>query len=772
MFFTLTFVLLSFFSSFTKSLFGVSWGLKTCALFASCFGILSYVDTRPDELLFLFFPLTNTVFGFCQRLFGLRFLLMVLFRWYRALLGLPSDRFSFFSRLFSMLIDLVCLLCPLLSFLAAALFSIAILHSGVGDLLFLYFVVLPVTVFNVVLFGRAAMTILLFFLGYPVSLDSAWDSGVLLYKVLCNWIGWVQYYSTSFFNPVAIRRLSEWLKTTSTLLAFGATVPVEILGHVLELSTPGMPGSRPQFDDYIYFRVRLFLTPIAFSLGLGGFIFLIPLVVFCFCTAFCFLFLDFSFFWFAGVWLFQFAKVLAPCKVAWLAPHISLQSKIWALELCLYSRSYSHRQYTFAKGVVHIPTLVDGTLQDVPTPYVVDIRTDISRLHPVIINKVFSQAFAVWSPAFQAALLLGFLLFLSYRFIKLVIFPFRVAPTMMKALLRLLCGFLAVAALWVVPSFWFDYIFASVIRAYLSKKFIFDMWISEMHKVCRMTGLSLMYGVSYVSAFDENGVNKLSHLDTAKISSLFKVGWLGLSRRILLRLVITLDDFRLPEFIQAQYKSPTPDTIRESYKILQDLGFPIDDSFIDSIQDPGSSSYLREWGDLRQQLLGTSNFSLGFNNLGLAIRPWFQTLQSWRSFFPEVAGYIHSSSFTGVKEEISSTSRYWTGSHLDSMSDTLFEDVVEATYEAVRPQYAHSRLSSPEFLYKQWIKRYNMGFGFGVRGRFNRLKQLTRAATIQTMGGKHSFIAAWKKVFAFGGKILIPAPVFTKFETLSHRRLP
>jgi len=174
---------------------------------------------------------------------------------------------------------------------------------------------------------------------------------------------------------------------------------------------------------------------------------------------------------------------------------------------------------------------------------------------------------------------------------------------------------------------------------------------------------------------------------------------------------------------------------------------------------------LAEWGSWRNWLIGTSSFKLGFSNVKVGLRNFLPY-----DFFPHIEGYKYTTGFTGVAEEIKSTARYWTGNDKITMETEDFEILVEDTWEAVRPQYEASRLSSFDYIWKNWVKKYNMGFGFGIRNAAGRLKQMTRQQVIDHFGGKAGFRDAWEKVYRNAQSLVMPSPVFTKWESLKLKK--
>lgn len=264
----------------------------------------------------------------------------------------------------------------------------------------------------------------------------------------------------------------------------------------------------------------------------------------------------------------------------------------------------------------------------------------------------------------------------------------------------------------------------------------------------------------------------LKHEDIKNLN-IYKNNWVSLTRNAVKKFVMRLDSFRLPEFIQAQYKSPTPQSLRSSYQFLLDMGFPLDQGFIDSIRAPNDSDYLSEWASYRQWLLANSNFKMGLPK----IRAGFDFLLN--SFgFENIPGFIHTINFTGKEPEIRSTSRYWTPNlGMDDFSSDDIDDVIKGTYESVKAQYGNPQLSSPEFIFKHWVKRFNVGFGFRIPVYskqdptiVKKYRQMKRAYLIEKLGGRKGFLNKFKTLFRYAPSMSSIAPVFTKMETLKLKK--
>jgi hypothetical protein len=285
----------------------------------------------------------------------------------------------------------------------------------------------------------------------------------------------------------------------------------------------------------------------------------------------------------------------------------------------------------------------------------------------------------------------------------------------------------------------------------------------SLHRFMRVLNLSYIYGVSSFAGGADFPAFKV---DKPRLSQLFIRTWVGMTRRSILHFVEWADNVRLPEMIQASYRPPTLDSIRATYVTLQGIGFPVDQSFIDSLDRPEASSYLAEWGSWRNWLIGTSNNALGYADVPLSVRSWLP-----RDFFPEIVGYQHSTRIANVFTEIFSTARYWTTDGTLVLSDEDFDALVDDTWEAVKPQYENSKLTTFDYVYRHWEKKFNMGFGFFTRNERGKLRQLTRQAVIESFGGKRAFLDAWAKVFKHAQTMCMPSPVFFKYENLKVKKI-
>jgi hypothetical protein len=390
-------------------------------------------------------------------------------------------------------------------------------------------------------------------------------------------------------------------------------------------------------------------------------------------------------------------------------------------------------------------------------PVCLDISTNFDLLPDACVLegwlKVMGAMSSVWAPLLALFFLLWLVRTLIVMTRRVSVWVFGIPLFVISFLLRVLFFFL-------LPDIFFDVFVFTLFRGAV----IFVGAWPEVNRWFRALRLSAYYGVAYVQATEHAG--GASPTDVfPKLNQLFVRTWVNLTRRSILKFIEMTDRMRLPEMVQAAYSPPSLDSIRNTYVTLQGIGFPVDQGFIDSLDRPEHSSYLAEWGSWKKWLLGTSNFALGFRHVPLSLRNFLPM-----DFFPEFPGYHHTTGFTGVIEEISSTARYWTGNDLIAMDDDDFDALVDDTWEAVKVQYAKSELSSFRYVFSNWVKRFNFGFGFGVRQPNGRLRQLNRQTVIDSFGGKEPFMKAWREVFRVGQTLSMPSPVFTKWESLKYKK--
>lgn len=252
-----------------------------------------------------------------------------------------------------------------------------------------------------------------------------------------------------------------------------------------------------------------------------------------------------------------------------------------------------------------------------------------------------------------------------------------------------------------------------------------------------------------------------------RLSQLFFTRALTLTRRSALRLVERLNQVRLPEFVSNVYEPPSIESITRAYQVLEDVGFPVNQTFLEEMlaggNDPDHSSYLSEHGSWKKWFLGATSLKLGYNKLQVRTHSWLP-----ESFYEMFPGYLHVASWNGEEPEVRSTSRYWTSNETQKLKGGPVE-LEDDLWAAVKAQYANSRLATFEEVYKNWVKRYNMGFGF-LKEVNGKAKQLTRAEVIQAMGGKWKFLEAWERIFNRGLGLHMPAPVFAKYESLKQKK--
>nr|UJT31800.1 RNA-dependent RNA polymerase [Phlebiopsis gigantea fusarivirus 1] len=347
-------------------------------------------------------------------------------------------------------------------------------------------------------------------------------------------------------------------------------------------------------------------------------------------------------------------------------------------------------------------------------------------------------------------------------------YTYKVGRTLLFVPVYLLNCFILFMLPFVLPDYMFElvtFLFSLFIGFLRDPEF---QVMPRLRRVSSLLSADLARRIGPPTAFlDATGTNlRGGGLFSDRLNQLFVLSYVNMTRRSVLRVVEYLDGIRLPEMVQAAYNPPDLDSVRSTYVTLQDMGFPVDQTFIDSLERPEGSAYLAEWGSWKRWFFGQSNFALGYRNVKVALHSWLAP-----DFFPDIPGYIHSTQFTGIVEEITSTARYWTGNELDQLptDDFGLDELVEDVWEGVRAQYGHSRLTSFNDIYRKWTKKFNMGFGFGT-ARKGKLYQKTRQSVIDAMGGKKPFLKAWEKVFYNAQRMVMPSPVFTKWESLKLKK--
>jgi len=398
--------------------------------------------------------------------------------------------------------------------------------------------------------------------------------------------------------------------------------------------------------------------------------------------------------------------------------------------------------------------------------------TRLNLLERTVISKAFVQVLALSTPIYFISLAV-FIFFVTLYWIcegftKVVLKPaIRVPARLFRAIFLATIPFL-------IPDLFYDIAFTGLAYSYIYFVNILGFSWDDSYKVLRFMGLAGAFRGHYLDGTlgpEADEALLRGGFDQARLSTVFIRSWVSMTRRSVLRFVETLEQLTLPEMIQAAYKPATIDSIRATYVTLREIGFPVQQSFIDSFTGPESSAYLAEWGSWRNWLLGTSNFALGFRKAKVGVHKWLEIGSDILNFHPEVPGNIHTTTYTGPEPEIRSTARYWTNNHQNWTMDNFIAGV-DDLYYTMESQFKDSKLSSFKEIFKGWKKNFNMGFGFSTvtTKKVNRLKQLTRAACIDMMGGHKNFLSAWARVFKEAQTLAMPAPVFTKWENLKLKK--
>lgn len=268
----------------------------------------------------------------------------------------------------------------------------------------------------------------------------------------------------------------------------------------------------------------------------------------------------------------------------------------------------------------------------------------------------------------------------------------------------------------------------------------------------------------------EERLEEFSQLAFPKMNKFDRYKTLNLFRVSAIRVVRRLDDFKLPEFIQAQWMSPDPDMLKGTYQTLLDIGWPgIDQEYIDSIKEIGDSAYLGEWASANTHLLAYTNFVVPLLRKKVGVPAEMSNWSGILWAFGQVPGYFHTAGYNSVEAEIRSTARYWTGNNPPPFSEDEALDLIDGAWAGVKKQFADSRLTSFSSIFGAWEKKYNLGFGFRTK-RGHKTRMLKRFEAIQKVGGKAAFLDLWERTFKLAPKLVPVAPVFAKQETLKLKK--
>jgi len=394
----------------------------------------------------------------------------------------------------------------------------------------------------------------------------------------------------------------------------------------------------------------------------------------------------------------------------------------------------------------------------------------LESLSDTQLTYAYIQALEVWLTAIGTAVIFGGLFLVSTGFATLGKLVHRAFNLPLRLTRALATGWL----IFFVPDSvldigWVGFV-AIVDSPYLKGGF------EGAFRLIRAYPLLFTAGFNYLSSADPDDdpfeTAEISQRDQKllrQLNSISKV-WLAkrpnLLRKWTLRAVEAMNGFRLPEMLDAAYRPPTLESISKTFSILEGLGLSALPGFPDSIGQEAAHNYLAEHSEWGSWYLGSSNYSLGFRKMKTGFFSWVP-----EGFFPEFPGNIHTSTFTGILEELRSTARYWSGNHNTDVSDkALLDDVFDALWEGTKIQFEASKLTPPEVIYARWEKKFNFGFGFGLFSPDGRIRQITRRQVIKSLGGHGPFLDLWKDVFRVSKLLDMPSPVFTKMENLKLKK--
>jgi hypothetical protein len=224
-------------------------------------------------------------------------------------------------------------------------------------------------------------------------------------------------------------------------------------------------------------------------------------------------------------------------------------------------------------------------------------------------------------------------------------------------------------------------------------------------------------------------------------------------RLSIVRFVSTLDSYRLPEGIRAEYQAPSVSTISASFDAMAEAGWPVDPNFRVTAPIAAQSFGSKLWNSWQ---FASSNFVVPLRRLMAA------TVFEMSDFGFADPGYIHTATYTSEMAEMNSISRYF----IIPPDVTLPENLDEDLWHLVKSQFAYSVLTDPVQIIRSWVKKYNLGIGYTKSTKNGFVRQMKRSQAIASVGGLRAFTDLWNRTLKFAGTLTSLAPVFTKFETL------
>jgi hypothetical protein len=265
----------------------------------------------------------------------------------------------------------------------------------------------------------------------------------------------------------------------------------------------------------------------------------------------------------------------------------------------------------------------------------------------------------------------------------------------------------------------------------------------------------LRNAIAIVAAtFDEKRRKRLPHeSDRPKEFRAFRRKTLASLRLSIVRFVSTLDSYRLPEGIRAEYQAPSVATISASFDAMAEAGWPVDPNFRVTAPLAAQSFGSKLWNSWQ---FASSNFVVPLRRLMAA------TVFEMSDFGFADPGYIHTATYTSELAEMDSISRYFIIPPTVNLPENLDEDL----WHLVKSQFAYSVLTDPVQIIRSWVKKYNLGIGYTKSTKNGFVRQMKRSQAIAAVGGLRAFTDLWNRTLKFAGTLTSLAPVFTKFETL------
>jgi hypothetical protein len=215
---------------------------------------------------------------------------------------------------------------------------------------------------------------------------------------------------------------------------------------------------------------------------------------------------------------------------------------------------------------------------------------------------------------------------------------------------------------------------------------------------------------------------------------------------------ILLENVRLPSTIRTFADKVDVESIQDSNKILEELGWPKTvDVYPTQLFNEVPSKYSDE-------LIGSFDFHAGVPRARFYVEA---ELQHLRDLAPL---YMNSFEYATWQNELDATARYF------KKVDFNYPDLgVDEVWLLLKPIFAKSSLTPFKYIVNKWEKRYGLG-PFWRDNEKKHARKLPRWKAIKMVGGFKNFLELWAKTFAHAPGVLPVAGVSVKGEALPPKK--